>query len=220
MIRLAVVDAQVKGSENTFHRIEREGKVLTVRTEKFSEKTLNPKGDDEDLVTVFNVRLSGDEGKELLNRIDANHAKVCLYITNDDDHDDTNGKFDGVLASIDWIFLNSKDRNTLVEELSKALDLGERISPKLVCRIIKFITQPEFKRWDNSTALSTREIELMNLVVEGTPDKEISKKLGITLNTVRSHLKKIFSKFGVNNRLEAMVVYTKYCTPANEDATG
>jgi two-component system NarL family response regulator len=54
--------------------------------------------------------------------------------------------------------------------------------------------------------LTAREIEVMKLVAAGRRDKEIAVVLAISSNTVRVHIKNIFSKLGVSDRTEAMGV--------------
>jgi DNA-binding NarL/FixJ family response regulator len=54
--------------------------------------------------------------------------------------------------------------------------------------------------------LTTREIEVMELVAAGRRDKEIAVALAISDHTVRVHVKNIFAKLGVSDRTEAMSV--------------
>jgi len=51
--------------------------------------------------------------------------------------------------------------------------------------------------------LTDREAEVLRLVVSGLTNKEIAGKLSISLNTVKTHLKTIFEKLAVTNRMEA-----------------
>ncbi len=52
--------------------------------------------------------------------------------------------------------------------------------------------------------LTSREIQILNLVKEGYLSKEISSKLSISLHTVNTHRQKILEKLGVNNSIEAI----------------
>ncbi len=52
--------------------------------------------------------------------------------------------------------------------------------------------------------LSEREIEVIRLLEEGLTNQEIATRLFISLNTVKAHLKSIYSKLGVTNRVQAV----------------
>jgi len=53
-------------------------------------------------------------------------------------------------------------------------------------------------------SLTSRELEVLRLMGEGLKYKEIAERLFISLNTVRSHVKSIYGKLNVNNRIEAI----------------
>jgi DNA-binding CsgD family transcriptional regulator len=50
--------------------------------------------------------------------------------------------------------------------------------------------------------LTTREREVALLVSDGLRSREVAERLGIASQTVKSHLKTIFDKLGVRNRVE------------------
>lgn len=54
------------------------------------------------------------------------------------------------------------------------------------------------------TPLSTRELDVLRLMAEGLKYEEIARRLVVSLNTVRSHVKAIYGKLSVNNRTQAI----------------
>ena len=50
---------------------------------------------------------------------------------------------------------------------------------------------------DNNKELSTRETDVLQLIVKGSTNKEIADKLNISLNTVLTHRKNITAKLGI-----------------------
>ncbi|MGD9684622.1 MAG: response regulator [Candidatus Obscuribacterales bacterium] len=54
-------------------------------------------------------------------------------------------------------------------------------------------------------SLSSREMEVLRLLVQGLTNKEIGKKLFITRDTVKTHIRHIMEKLAVNDRTEAAV---------------
>jgi DNA-binding NarL/FixJ family response regulator len=58
-------------------------------------------------------------------------------------------------------------------------------------------------------ALTPREIEVLQLLAEGLPNKTIARQLGISEHTVKFHVNAIFGKLGVQSRTEAVVRATR-----------
>ena len=54
-------------------------------------------------------------------------------------------------------------------------------------------------------SLTPREKEVLRLMAEGTPSRDIATKLGISYTTVRTHIRSLGSKLGVHSKLEAIV---------------
>lgn len=60
---------------------------------------------------------------------------------------------------------------------------------------------PPEEREEVST-LTSREFEVARLVADGLSDKEVAQRLQISFTTVRSHLKAVFGKLGVDSRVK------------------
>lgn len=58
-------------------------------------------------------------------------------------------------------------------------------------------------------ALTAREMEVLQLLAEGLPNKVIAQRLSITDHTVKFHVNAIMSKLGVQSRTEAVVRATR-----------
>ena len=51
--------------------------------------------------------------------------------------------------------------------------------------------------------LSERELEVLQLIAEGLSNREIARRLVLSLNTVKGHTRKIYEKLGVHSRTQA-----------------
>ncbi|MBU8906283.1 LuxR C-terminal-related transcriptional regulator [Desertibacillus haloalkaliphilus] len=66
--------------------------------------------------------------------------------------------------------------------------------------------------------LSTREIDVLNVVLRGYNNREIAKRLFISEHTVKNHITRIFQKLDVNDRSQAIAkVYQLGYTPNKSD---
>jgi DNA-binding CsgD family transcriptional regulator len=57
---------------------------------------------------------------------------------------------------------------------------------------------------ERETVLTTREREILELLSEGLGNKQIAGRLGISTNTVKTHLELLFEKLDVSTRAEAV----------------
>lgn len=74
---------------------------------------------------------------------------------------------------------------------------GTIFSPDVASRIVhSFASEP----------LTDRELEVLQLMVHGFPDKDIARHLAIALGTVKSHMKSILMKLGASRRTEAAAI--------------
>ena len=51
--------------------------------------------------------------------------------------------------------------------------------------------------------LSDRELDVLHLLADGQTNQEIAQALCVSVNTIKTHLKNIYRKLGVNSRREA-----------------
>lgn len=62
--------------------------------------------------------------------------------------------------------------------------------------------------------LTGREHELFGTLAQGLTNAQIAKKVGVSLNTVKFHLKNLYEKLGVSNRAQAVAYYLKWERPS------
>jgi DNA-binding NarL/FixJ family response regulator len=75
---------------------------------------------------------------------------------------------------------------------------GERIvALDLACR-----TEPQVPR---VLGLTPRESHVVALIAAGAPNKEIARQLGLTMNTVKSHIRTAYRAMGVSSRTQAVL---------------
>lgn len=79
--------------------------------------------------------------------------------------------------------------------------VGHREISDLIDYFRNSVPRP-LERESNGYKLTQRELDIITEIVDGRTNQEIAAKLSISVQTVKHHLTSIFSKVGVNNRLE------------------
>jgi DNA-binding NarL/FixJ family response regulator len=95
-------------------------------------------------------------------------------------------------------------KDTLREDLYRAIRAAARgeavLAPLVANRLIGRMRLPVEEK------LSSRELEVLGLVANGSSNSEIASRLHISQATVKSHLIHIFGKLGVSDRTAAVTV--------------
>lgn len=53
--------------------------------------------------------------------------------------------------------------------------------------------------------LTRRELEMLGFLAQGKSNKEIARDLGLSSNTIKTHLTNLYEKLGVKNRTQAVM---------------
>jgi DNA-binding NarL/FixJ family response regulator len=88
-----------------------------------------------------------------------------------------------------------------VQALNEGLSV---INPLWLNQAIKTYANPKNGNIDLVDPLTSREIEILQLLALGLTNKQIAARLKISAHTVKFHVSAIFSKLGTNNRVEAV----------------
>ncbi|HAB19120.1 MAG TPA: response regulator transcription factor [Verrucomicrobiota bacterium] len=104
-------------------------------------------------------------------------------------------------------YLLKSDRScALTDAILKAEEFGSKFSPAIafaICRHFQAIGSEI--RGSSLDHLSDRELEVLNWLTQGLTNKEVAKKLGVTVSAIKKHLESICKKLRVKNRTQAAV---------------
>jgi len=204
MIRLTVVDNSVKFdglpvdivSDSTIQSIEGYG---FVKEEIGSKSILDEK------VVVFNIKVNSDQAKELIDQIRKKQTKVCVLLTTEEKDHLT---VERLQPEVNWILLKNNLINSTVKELTMIMNDIKPFKPIDANKILKKISENLTNDTGYSTQLTNREVEIMKLLSHGLLYKEIARNMGISVQTVKCHLKHIYNKLNVCNRTEAILRFS------------
>jgi len=146
-------------------------------------------------VTLMDLRLPGKMGGvEAIAAVRSSHpqARFIVVTTYEGDADIHRALEAGAQGYV----IKGMPYQTLVEALQK-VHAGRRSVPLPVERALA-------SRMPDSD-LSSREMEVLQLLMSGKKNKDIANMLGITEATVKSHVSAILMRLNVNDRTEAVV---------------
>ncbi len=110
----------------------------------------------------------------------------------------------GSLGKRAWGFLSMDCSQAELSAAVQALSLGLWVGDaSLTGRSSRMGASESEDGWEGET-LTARETEVLQLLAEGLPNKQIALRSGISENTVKYHISSIYSKLGATNRTEAV----------------
>ncbi len=146
-------------------------------------------------ITLMDLRLPGNlGGVEAISAIRAKspRARFIVVTTYDGDEDIHRALEAGAQGYV----IKGMPYQTLVDALQK-VHAGGRFLPPPVARALA-------SRLPHSD-LSSRELEVLHLLVSGNSNRDIANVLGITEATVKSHVSTILMRLDVEDRTQAVV---------------
>ena len=147
-------------------------------------------------VILMDLRMPGMNGvnaiKELADK--GVESRVLVLTTFDTDSD----VLPAVEAGATGYLLKDAPREELLRAIRAAARGEAVLSPTIGSRILGQVRQP------SKEAVSQRELEVLQLVAAGSPNREIAERLFISEATVKTHLLHIYAKLGVNDRAGAV----------------
>ena len=153
-------------------------------------------------VVLMDLRMPEMDGVAATGQIKAEHpeTQVLVLTTYESDADILRAIETGASGYI----LKDAPREELFGAIRAVAEGKSPLAPAVATRLMQ-----RMRGSAEEEALSTREIEVLELVARGTSNKEIAKRLWVSETTVKSHMLHIFDKLGVTDRTAAVTAALK-----------
>jgi DNA-binding NarL/FixJ family response regulator len=157
-------------------------------------------------VILMDIDMPGVNGIEAVRKIRAPYPELpVIMLTVFDDNENI---FNAICAGASG-YLLKKNFDQIVPAVKDVLAGGAPMTGTVAKKILTLFPRPAQTKNEEDKLLSTREAELLQLLIKGYSYKMIADELNIALETVRSHIKKIYKKLQVNSATEAVYKATQ-----------
>lgn len=145
-------------------------------------------------VVIVDLRMQGWSGVETTRKLRELFGEVRVLIFSN--YAKGEEVFQAMRAGALGFVLKEMAMDRLMEAIRKVSKGEQYIPPEVAMRVgERMLLQ-----------LSAREIEVLKLVARGLSNKQIGAELGVVEGTVKIHVANIFTKMGVSDRTQAIVV--------------
>ena len=155
-------------------------------------------------VVLLDVKLPGMSGIDCLPLLKQKVPTLEVLILTVYEEDDI--VFRALKAGANGYLLKSSQPASLFDAIHDVYAGGSPFSSPIARKVVQYF-QSEGRPVENTEKLSPRELELLELLAAGFINKEIATKMDLTLETVRTYIKRIYAKMHVRNRTEAAIKF-------------
>ncbi|MFO1525959.1 MAG: response regulator transcription factor [Turneriella sp.] len=150
-------------------------------------------------VLIVDLNLPKPEGIKLIGDVIAIIPDIsCVILTNQEDESSI---LDGLAAGAVG-YISKLEIAELGKAVKDVADGKASISPVIALRIFRLMKQNSPARSAEFEGLTPRERDILEELSTGASATAVAGKLGIASDTVRSHIKSIYKKFGVHSRMQ------------------
>ena len=197
MIRVLVVDD---------HPVVRQGLVAILRWEKDLELVGDAADGLEAVqmilqhhpdVVLLDLRLPHLSGIEVMKQVRSRGLQTRFLVLTTYDTDEYIAP--ALAAGAQGYLLKDAEPDELSRAIRSLMRGGAALEPKVAARLLG-----QFSDEDPREELSARELKVLKLLATGGSNKAIGLQLGLSENTVKTHISHIFAKLDVQSRAEAV----------------
>jgi DNA-binding NarL/FixJ family response regulator len=197
-IRILIVDDHPMLREGVAAVIEMQDDMAIVGEAGDAAEAVSAYRDLTPDITLMDLRMPGGSGVTAIRNIRAEHpaARIIVLTTYSGDAQ----ALQALKAGAAGYLLKSSLRRDLLDAI-RSVHAGQRhLQPEVATDIALHAV-------DDS--LTGREIDVLQLIATGNANKQIARKLELSEDTVKAHIKSIFAKLYVNDRTHAVTKAAK-----------
>ena len=208
VIRVLLADDHALVREGTRRLLETENDVEVVAEAASGEEAVEATKRLHPDIAIMDIAMPGMGGIEATRAIKVSCPETAVLVLSAYDDEPYLMKLLEVGAA--GFLLKSVHGQELISAI-RAVSRGESVlQPSIAEKIMLRMSSQTEAQQSMTDLLSEREFEVLRLAARGLPNKEIARRLGLSIRTVHSHLANIFMKMQVGSRTEAVLLALRH----------
>jgi DNA-binding NarL/FixJ family response regulator len=155
-------------------------------------------------VVLMDIQLPRMSGVDCLRKLKEQQPEVQILMLTVFEDDEL--VFDSLTAGATGYLLKRTPPAEILEAIAEVRRGGSPMSSYIARKVVQSFQRSRQAPGDH-LPLSEREREILGRLAKGFRYKEIAEALGISLDTVRTHLRRIYEKLHVHSRTEAVLKF-------------
>lgn len=203
-IKVSIIEDDEWIRENLATQISRRDGFACGRCFGSGEAALAEIGKEIPDVVLVDINLPKMNGIECVRKLKAQLPGVLILMLTA--YEDSDKIFKSLLAGASGYLLKRTPQNEILQAIEDVHRGNSPMTGHIARKVVQYFNQRGVTE-NEIEKLSNREREVLDRLAEGIPYKEIADTLSLSIDTVRMHIKGIYSKLHVHSRGEAVAKY-------------
>jgi len=209
MVRVLICDDQTVVREGLAAILSTEPEIEVVGLAANGQEALAKVPDTQPDVVLMDLKMPVLNGVQTTQRLRQDHPKIQVLVLTT--FADEEWIFDAIRAGAAGYLLKDTRRDELIAAVKGTVEGKTFLDPDIAGKVMQHVanghppTAPELQ----AESFTERELEILNLVVQGYNNPEIAQRLHLAPGTVRNYVSTILHKLGASDRTQAAVMALK-----------
>lgn len=208
MIKVLIADDQEIVCQGLKKILESDPEIQVIATANNGQQALDMIAVQRPDLVLMDLQMPLMNGVQAIRRLRVNHPGLPVLVLTT--YMDDKWLFDAIRSGASGYLMKDRPRQELIDAIKGTVIGDAYIDPSVAGKLLSNVAAgPGKKAYDNSFDLSEREQEILNLLAEGLSNAEISRRLWLSEGTVRNYTSTLFTKLGVSDRTQAVILAVK-----------
>jgi DNA-binding NarL/FixJ family response regulator len=207
MITVSIVDDEKELRNSIMTFVNGSAGFKCVSAYGSAEDALRGLPADKPEVVLMDINLGGMSGIECVDKLKTTLPDMQVLMLTV--YEDTDKIFQALAAGASGYLLKRSSPTKLLQAIREMHAGGSPMSSSIARKVVASFrkTSQADKDKKQTTHLSPREEAVLDCLAKGLTYKQIADQLDISIDTIRTYLRRIYEKFHVQSRTEAVAKY-------------
>lgn len=208
MITVSIVDDEKELRQSIATFVNGSSGFRCVSSYGSAEAALESLPADKPDVVLMDINLGGMNGIKCVEELKARVPEMQILMLTV--YEDTNQIFEALSAGASGYLLKRLSPSKLLAAIREVHAGGSPMSSSIARKVVaSFQKAAATKTVEKQAHLSPREEAVLDCLAKGLTYKQIADQLGISIDTIRTYLRRIYEKLHVQSRTEAVAKYLR-----------
>lgn len=209
-IKVLIADDHSMVRQGLKQILELENDLIVIAQASNGEEAIKLAREQKPDVILMDINMPGTNGLQAIKELkqDKHPSKIIVLTI----HEDRQYLFKTIQMGAEGYVLKDAEPSVLIDAIRSVYSGESYIQSNMTKELVKEFNRITLREKDKNdeSNLTSREIEVLELIAEGMINKEIAKQLYISEKTVKNHVSNIFRKLNVADRTQAAIYAFKH----------